>query len=395
VGAQSGTLTVADALRTQTVALTGLGATPPALGVNPGRLSFSTQQPGLPSAPQTVTATNTGGASMANVGFQVTGPAAASYSVGVSTCGATLNGGASCTVQVIFTPAATRPIAASLTVSSSTLGVNPVSVSLNGSGLLSTGLGSNPAQLTFAAVGVGQSSASLPVTVLNGSNYAIASLALAVTGPFSLSQNTCSGSLAAGANRTAAVVFQPPASGPLTGSLTVSSTSVASPASVALSGVGFDFSLAISGSASITVASGQTASYTMKITPDKSAPGTFTYTCGALPANAQCQFSPPTTTVGTGIQGAVAVSVTTGKSGSARLQNPADWRMLPMLCGLLLVPSPFSAEAASSCSPCSSQSSPQASPLAPAPAEEPAAIRAAAPAAAPQRPPEPIPFQST
>jgi hypothetical protein len=194
--------------------------------------------------------------------------------------------------------------------------------------LLSIGLGSNPAQLTFAAVGVGQSSADQPVTIVNGSSYVIGSLALAVTGPFSLSQNTC----------TAAVVFQPTASGPLTGSLTASSISVASPASVALSGVGFDFSLAISGSASITVAAGQTASYTMKITPDKGVPGTFTYACGALPANAQCVFSPPTTTVGTGIQGTVTVGITTGKSGSARLQSPADWRMLPMLCGLLLVP---------------------------------------------------------
>ena len=338
LGTQSGTLTVTDALRAQTVALTGLGAAPPALGVNPPSLSFSAQQPGVPSAPQTVTVSNTGGAPMANVGFQVTGPAAASYSVGASTCGAVLNGGASCTAQVVFTPAATGVIAASLTVSSSTQGVNPVSVSLNGSGLLSSGLGSNPAQLTFAAVGVGQSSAGQPVTIVNGSSYAIGSLALTVTGPFSLSQNTCTGSLAAGANCTAAVVFQPTASGPLTGSLTVSSTSVTAPASVALSGVGFDFSLAISGSASITVAAGQTASYTMKITPDKGAPGTFAYTCGALPANAQCVFSPPTTTVGTGIQGTVTVGITTGKSGSARLESPADWRMLPLLCGLLLLP---------------------------------------------------------
>jgi hypothetical protein len=185
---------------------------------------------------------------------------------------------------------------------------------------------------------VGQSSAGLPVTIVNSSSYAIGSLALAVTGPFSLSQNNCTGTLAAGANCTAAVVFQPTATGPLTGSLTASSTSVTSPTSVALSGVGFDFSLAISGSASITVAAGQTASYTMKITPDNGAPGTFTYTCGALPANAQCVFSPPTTTVGTGIQGTVTVGITTGKSGSARLQSPADWRMLPMLCGLLLAP---------------------------------------------------------
>ena len=63
------------------------GLMPPALSVNPSSLSFSTQQPGVASAPQTVTVSNIGGAAMANVGFQITGPAAASYSIGATTCG--------------------------------------------------------------------------------------------------------------------------------------------------------------------------------------------------------------------------------------------------------------------------------------------------------------------
>ena len=114
-GSQSGVLTVSDALRTQTAVLTGTGLAPPALSVNPSSLSFSMQQPGVPSAPQTVTVSNTGGAPMANVGFQITGPAAASYLVGATTCGSLLNGGGSCTVQVVFTPAVTGAIAAVLT----------------------------------------------------------------------------------------------------------------------------------------------------------------------------------------------------------------------------------------------------------------------------------------
>jgi hypothetical protein len=338
LGILSGTLTVIDALRTQTVALTGTGATPPVLGVNPSSLSFSSQQPGVASAPQTVTVSNTGGAPMANVGFQIAGTAAASYSVGSTTCGATLNGGASCTAQVVFTPAGTGAISASLSVSSSTLGATPVSIALNGSAQISSGLGGNPAQIIFPTVGVWQSSSAQPVTITNSSSYAIGSLTLAVTGPFSLSQNTCTGSLAASANCTAAVVFQPVAGGTASGALTVSSSAVASPANVALSGVGFDFTLAVSGSSSITVAAGQTANYTMTITPVNGTQGTFTYTCGTLPANAACQFNPPSTTVGIGVAGSVTVGITTGKFGSARLESPAEWRVLPMLCGLLLVP---------------------------------------------------------
>jgi len=337
-GSQSGTLTVSDALRTQTVALTGTGVTAAAFGVNPSSLSFSTQQPGVPSAPQTVTVTNTGGAAMANVGFQITGPAAASYSIGITTCGTTLNGGGSCTVQVIFTPPATGATAATLTISSSTLGVTPASVSLNGSGQGSGGLGANPALLTFPEVGVGQSSAALPVTIGNTGNIAIGSLALVVSGPFQLTTNTCAASLAAGASCGATVTFQPIASGAATGALTVSSSAAASAASVALSGTGFDFTVAISGSSSSSVAAGQTANYTVTITPASGVQGSFTYTCGTLPANALCLFSPATTTVSAGSTGSVTVQISTGAPGSARIESPAGWRMIPMVCGLLLLP---------------------------------------------------------
>ena len=343
LGSQSGTLTVSDALRTQTVALTGTGAAPPALSVNPSSLSFSTQQPGVASAPQTVTVSNTGGAPMANVGFQITGAAAASYSVGVTTCGATLNGGGSCTVQVVFTPAATGAIAATLTVSSSTLGVTPVSVSLNGSAQLSSGLGGNPAQLTFPAVGVGQSSAALPVTINNTSSYAIGSLALAVSGPFSLSQNTCTGSLAAGASCTAAVTFQPTASGAATGALTVSSAArcVAGQRGVVGDGIRFQgcgFRL--------EQPDGSRRPDRQLYGDDQSARteprGAFTYTCGTLPANALCLFNPATTTVSAGATGNVTVQISTGKSGiGAAWTARPDGACFRMLCGLLLLPLVF------------------------------------------------------
>jgi hypothetical protein len=320
------------------VALTGTGIAAAALSVNPTSLTFSTQQPGVASAPQTVTVSNTGGAAMANVGFQITGPAAASYTIGVTTCGTTLIGGGSCTVQVIFTPPATDATAATLTVSSSTLGVTPASVSLNGSGQGSGGLGVNPTLLTFPEVGVGLSSAALPVTISNTGSSAIGSLALVVSGPFQLTANTCGASLSAGASCGATITFQPLASGAATGALTVSSSAAGSPVRVALSGTGFDFTVAISGSNSISVAAGQTAGYTVTITPASGTQGTFTYTCGTLPANALCLFNPATTTISAGVTGSVTVQISTGKSGSARMESPAGWRLLPVVCGLVLLP---------------------------------------------------------
>ena len=185
---------------------------------------------------------------MANIGFSITGAAASSYSVTGTTCGALLNNGSSCTAQIVFTPGATGAIAATLAVSSSTSGVTPVSVPLNGSGQLTGGLTVNPSLIAFPVVAVGQSSAAQTLTVTNSSNYAIGSVSLAVPAPFSISQNTCTGSLAAGANCTASVVFQPSAGGAASGVLTVNSSAVAAPATVALSGTGFDFSVGITGS---------------------------------------------------------------------------------------------------------------------------------------------------
>ena len=351
-GAVIGTLTISDILRTQTVALSGTGLAAPSFSVNPLSLTFANQQPAVPSAPQTLTITNSGGAPMANVGFSITGVAASSYSIAATTCGALLNDGSSCTVQIVFTPSATGAVAATLAISSSTPGVAPVSVPLNGSGQLATGLATNPSQLTFPVVAAGQSSTAQAVTVTNSSSYAIGSVALAATAPFSVTQNTCTGSLAAGANCTASVIFQPSAGGSASGALTVSSSAIATPATVPLSGTGFDFTVSITGSASQTVASGQQANYFLVISPTGSS-GLFNFTCGTMPANALCIFSPATETVNAGGLGNLLVEISTGSASATRLEKPniakpdtakpnpdrsIFWRALPLTCGVLLLP---------------------------------------------------------
>jgi hypothetical protein len=341
-GAVSGILTIADAVQTQTVALSGTGLGAPVIAVSPSNLTFTNQQPGVPSAPQTLTVSNTGGSPLANIAFQITGAAAANYSIAATTCGATLGNGSNCTAQIVFTPCATGAIAATLAVSSSTSGVVPATVPLNGSGQLATGLATNPSQIAFQVVAAGQSSTAQAVTVTNSSGYDIGSVSLAANAPFSITQNACTGSLAAGANCTASVIFEPSAGGTSSGSLTVSSAAVATPATVALSGTGFDFTVGITGPASRTVASGQQASYTVVISPT-GAGGTFIFACGTLPANALCQFNPPTETVSSGTQGNVEVQISTGSGSTVRLErlNPGSkglWHGLPLACGLLLLP---------------------------------------------------------
>jgi hypothetical protein len=351
LGALTGTLTITDELRTQTVSLSGTGVAAPYFEVSPTSFTFTNQQPGVASSPQMLTITNGGASSMANIGFAFTGTAAAEYSISSTTCGAVLSAGAYCTAEVVFTPSATGAIAATLTVSSSTPDVASVPVALNGSGQLANGLTASPASLAFSVVAVGQSSSAQMVTVTNSTSYAIGSVSVAISGPFSVSQNGCTGSLAAGASCTVYIVFTPTAGGAAGGTLTVSSSVVTTPATVSLSGTGFDFTVAFLGPSSQTVAAGQTAQYTLVITPS-GASGTFTYVCGTLPENALCLFNPTTLTLGAGVQGDLKVDLSTssasaslarpdpGRSDPGRPDSPRPglWRAVPLACGLLLLP---------------------------------------------------------
>ena len=449
LGPQTGTLTVSDALRTQTVALNGTGVLAAGLSVSPSSLSFTVQLVGVASAAQTLMVSNTGGVPLANVGFQITGPAASSFSIGATTCGATLASGATCTVQVIFDPSAGGGITAALVVSSSTLGVAPVTVPLSGTGQIASGLTVTPTQLSFGTLSLGLTSAAQTATVTNTSSIAASGFTVGVSGQigsnqFSVAQSTCSGSLAAAASCAVGVIFAPTAAGATTGvltfssaakatpatvslsgagaagaaievtpgaivfattgvgtvstptpitvtntgisaslsnltlavsagfvlvnnacgvtlgpglscnaavefapatggaqtgSLTVTSSTVATAVSVPLSGVGFDFTLTVSGSSSQTVSAGQTASYTLVITPLNGSQGTFSLVCGTLPANSVCTFNPVTETLGSGVVGNVTMEISTGGVGTlVRPGSPLEWRLLSLACGLVLLP---------------------------------------------------------
>ena len=342
VGNQTGTLTITDFTNkadSQTVALNGTALVNGVISVNPTSLAFAQGTVGVASAPQTVTVTNSGVATIANIGFQFTGAGAANYATGATTCGAQLNAGSSCTVQVIFTQPASGSTTAALVVSSSTAGVTAVSIPINGGGTSSSGLLTSTSLLTFTpATGVGQLSAAQTVTITNATGTALPSVTLATSGPFILTANTCTGALAIGATCTVGVEFAPTVYGAAAGALTVSASGVANPVSVQLVGTGFDFTLALTGLSNVTVTSGQQADYTLVLTPE-GAQGTFTFACGTLPANALCLFSPTTETLSSGVQGDVQVQIYTGGSGlTAQAEPLPGLRALPLLCGLLLLP---------------------------------------------------------
>ncbi len=103
-GTRNGAVTLKDndpGSPTQTITLTGIGATN-AVTLLPATLNFPGQTPGTTSAPQTITVYNDG-----SVGVNITGiaisPADGTFTQS-GNCPATLNPGANCTIQVVFTP---------------------------------------------------------------------------------------------------------------------------------------------------------------------------------------------------------------------------------------------------------------------------------------------------
>ena len=270
LGSLAGSVSVSDALRTQTVSLSGTGVLPPALGVNPSSLNFLSQQPGVVSAPQGVTVTNTGGALLTGLTAQITGAPTGVFSISATSCGATLAAGASCVLNVVFNAATAGGSAGMLNLSSSSPGVAAANVGLSGTAQTASGLNVSPAMLSFGAVAQGGTSAAQTVTISNTSTVTASVLSVAVSQGFSWTQYTCTGSLSPGASCTVGVSFAPTATGVATGTLTASSAAIATAATVTLSGIG-----AVAASIQVTPGS---ISFSTTGVGQSSAPTTLTVT---------------------------------------------------------------------------------------------------------------------
>ncbi len=112
--------------------------------------------------------------------------------------------------------------------------------------------------------------------------------------------NTCGGTVAPAANCTISVTFTPTTTGSRTGEVTITDNAAGSPHAVGLTGIGTnDFAIDIS-PASATVTAGQSATYTVTLTPQG---GPFddpiSLSCSTPPfAALLCSFSPSTVTPG-------------------------------------------------------------------------------------------------
>jgi Bacterial Ig-like domain (group 2)/Divergent InlB B-repeat domain len=145
-GTRTGAITFTDngTGSPQTVTLTGTGTPGTAtVTVTPSSLAFSPQALSTTSAPMSVTVTNTSTAAVNFSGFTVTGTNAGDFGVplpnasGMCSPTGTLAAGASCTINVLFTPGANGARTATLNIADSATG-SPQMVALSGTGVTSS-----------------------------------------------------------------------------------------------------------------------------------------------------------------------------------------------------------------------------------------------------------------
>ncbi len=334
-GGSVGTLNVSSStpgVAAVNVALSGTAQTTSGLNVSPAMLSFGAVAQGGTSAAQTVTISNTSTLTATVLSIAVS----QGFSWTQYTCTGSLAPGASCTVGVLFAPTAAGAATGTLTVSSAAI-ATASTVSLSGIGAVAAGIQVTPGSISFVETGVGQSSTPTTLTVTNiGTVASVSGLTLTAPAGFTLVSNTCATTLAGGASCTVGVEFAPTFAGSSSGNLTVVATGVPGQL-ILLQGMGFDFTIAVSGVSSQTVSSGLTANYTVVLTPLSGSQGTFALSCNSLPANATCVFSPVSPTVGSGVMGNVSVQISTGTLAARASGVRRGLPLAPLVCGLMVL----------------------------------------------------------
>lgn len=213
-GTRTGTITFTDNAGTgtqnQVIQLSGSGTSAGAT-LTPASLSFPSTLLGTTSFGINATLTNSGSAALTGITAQTVGD----YSV-TSSCGATLAAGASCTLNLRFTPTVSGADTGSLVVSDS---VGTQTLVLTGTGL-APGAALSTAQLIFGSQQTGTTSLAQTVAFTNSGNAPVSVTSIAASANFTETDN-CTGTVAAGASCNINIAFAPGTTGALSGTVTV------------------------------------------------------------------------------------------------------------------------------------------------------------------------------
>ncbi|HXY09588.1 MAG TPA: choice-of-anchor D domain-containing protein [Terriglobales bacterium] len=225
-------------------------------------------------------------------------------------CPSSLAAATNCVITVTFAPTAGGTRTGTLTITDDQPG-SPQLIALSGTATAPQ-LSIAPSRLTFGSQTVGTTSSPQIVTLTNSGGAALTISHISVSGNFNES-NTCGQGIAAGGICQISVTFTPTTTGTLNGALSITDNAPGSPQTVPLSGTGgtSDFSIGpTSGSPnSQTISPGQSATFSLSLTPVSGFSGTVNLSCGITPKETPA----PTCTVPS------SANVTGGKAASVQV----------------------------------------------------------------------------
>lgn len=330
----------------QSVPLAGTGVAPQsAITIAPVSLLFPTTNQGSTSPAQTVTLTSSGSATLHISSILPSGSNPSDFQL-TNTCSAPLPVNASCSVSVTFSPLGAGQRTASIVISDDAPG-SPQSIQLTGTGATpppgtpAVNLSTNTVSFGAATQGTVVSAQTISLTNSGSGALHISSVALGGSNAadFTLANNCTAAAYAVNATCTIGVSFTPISLGARGASITITDDAPNSPQTISISAnvnPAFTIAPASAGGNSVTISAGQTATFSLQITPGAGFSGSASWGCSGLPTDATCT-APSVQIAGTS---PIAYSVSVATVASTLSNPPPLAPVLPpaipqlLLCAL-------------------------------------------------------------
>jgi len=268
----------------------------PAVALYPQTLTFSDRATGFTSPAQTVTLINSGSASLSITSIVANGDFGQTNGCGSSVAA----GGATCTIDITFTPTATGTRTGDVTITDDAAGT-PHVISLTGTGITpAPAVTLSPSPLTFPDQTFGITSAVQTITLTSSGTAGLTITSIAVSGDFAQTNNcpVSPATVAVDGTCTIDVTFTPTATGSRTGTISVTDDATGSPHTVSLSGNGIAvFSLSATATSVIVTRGTDSASFTVSATAPSEFTSSITLGCTSN-TPATCTFNPTSITAG-------------------------------------------------------------------------------------------------
>ena len=214
VGAETGSVVITDDAGTHTVSLAGTGIAPATDTLSPTSLIFPATAIGTSASPQTVTLTNSGGTTLTQLSIHAAGT---DFSE-TDNCGNSLAAQSACAITVAFRASSVGTVTGQIDVADAArsqivpltaTGVNPTSDSLS------------PLSLNFGGQIIATASPAKSITLNNYTQTTLSGIQINSSNPDFMFSTTCGTTLVPHGSCLMSVRFDPHASGPDSGMITV------------------------------------------------------------------------------------------------------------------------------------------------------------------------------